>query len=298
MASSTPPSTPPPAPLTFEQLLHQPPVIAAINRVLPRYGVRAQDLEDGRQEVFRMALAAKGERPTTLEGTKAFCIVLAHRYGVSLLRKKKTRADAGYVGPTDLEDEAPAVFEARWDVLDQKKLLEQLVISVPGHLRETLEDMAEGTAQTEIAARLGVSHKKVRSDIEKGRFKLRHAIVAAGLGTLLAAGAAWLVSMRGNVTPTEEAHPTPSAAPTQVIAQEDPAVTKKKEQAAQLRQQAAGFCKDAKWKACSDALDGALALDPEGAKDPAVLGMRETADDGMMGKAVPPPAPKPVPKQK
>jgi DNA-directed RNA polymerase specialized sigma24 family protein len=274
-------------------------VIAAINRVLPKYGVREQDLEDGRQEVFRRALAAKGERPTTQDGTMAFCIVLAHRLGVSLLRKNKKRAEAGYVGPTDLEDEAVAVFEARWDVLDQKKLLAELARSVPGHVLEKFEDIAAGTAQTEIAARLGVSHKKVRSDVEKGRTRFRYAIAAAGLGTLLAAGAAWLVYVRVNLTPNEEAQPTPSTAPTQVLAQEDPAVTKKKE-AARLRQQAAGSCQSQKWLACGEALDRAYALDPAGESDPAVVALRETVDDAMVGKPAPGarPSQTPVPKGK
>ena len=297
-----PPSTPPPPPaaLTFEQLLHQPPVIAAINRVLPKYGVREQDLEDGRQEVFRMALSAKGSRPTTLEGTKAFCIVLAHRHGVSLLRRAKQRAEAGYVGPTNLEDEAIAMDDARWDVLDRKKLMAQLEKSVPGHTLEAFEDVAEGTSQTEIAERRGVSHKKVRTDIEKGRAKFRYAIAAAGLGTLLAAGA-WLLYVRLNVTPNEEAHPTPSAAPTQVLVEEDPAVTKKKAQAAQLRQQAAGLCQSAKWTACGEALDRAFALDPDGESDPAVAALRDAVDQSMVGKLAPggkpsqTPAPKPVP---
>jgi DNA-directed RNA polymerase specialized sigma24 family protein len=299
MAPSTPPSTP----LTFEQLLHQPPVIAAIHRVLPKYGVRVQDLEDGRQEVFRMALCAKGDRPTTLEGTKAFCIVLAHRHGVSLLRRTKKRAEAGYVGPTDLEDEAIAVSDARWDILDRKKLLAELTRSVPGHIVEAFEDVAEGIPQTEIAERLGVSHKKVRSDLEKGRFKYRNAIAGAGLGVLLAAGAGWLLYVRSSATPTEEAHPTPSAAPTQVLAQDDP-LAKKKEQAAQLRQQAADLCKNRKFKDCSDTLDRAYALDPEGENDPAVAAVREVADQAMVGKLAPggkpsqTPAPKPVPTEK
>ena len=302
MSTSTQPS--PPAALSFQQLLHQPPVLAAIARVLPKYGVREQDLEDGRQEVFRMALSSKGERPTTPEGTKAFCIVLAHRHGVSLLRRAKQRAEAGYVGPTDLEDEAIAMDDARWDVLDRKKLIEQLKKSVPGHTLEAFEDVAEGTSQTEIAERRGVSHKKVRSDIEKGRTKFRYAIAAAGLGTLLAAGAVWLLYVRTNVTPNEEAHPTPSAAPTQVLVEEDPAVTKRKAQAAQLRQQAAGLCQSAKWTACGEALDKAYALDPDGESDPAVAALRDAVDQSMVGKLAPggkpsqTPAPKPVPKGK
>jgi DNA-directed RNA polymerase specialized sigma24 family protein len=284
--------------LAFEQLLHQPPVIAAINRVLRKYGVREQDLEDGRQEVFSMALSAKGPRPTTLEGTKAFCIVLAHRHGVSLLRRAKQRAEAGYVGPTHLEDEAIAMDDARWDVLDRKKLIAQLEKSVPGHVVEAFEDMAEGTSQTEIAERRGGSHKKVRTDIEKGRAKFRYAIAAAGLGTLLAAGAVWLLYVRTNVTPNEEAHPTPSAAPTQVLVEEDPAVTKKKAQAAQLRQQAAALCQSAKWTACGEALDRAFALDPDGESDPAVAAMRDAVDQSMVGKLAPggKPSQKPVPK--
>jgi len=288
------------AALTFEQLLHQPPVIAAINRVLRKYGVRDQDLEDDRQEVFRMALSAKGERPTTLEGTKAFCIVLAHRLGVSRLRRNKLRAAAGYVGPTDLEDDAIAVFDARWDILDRKKLLEQLTKSVPGHVVEAFEDMAAGTAQTEIAERRGVSHKKVRTDIEKGRAKFRYAIAAAGLTALLAAGAGWLFYVRTSMTPNDEAHPTPSAAPTQVLAQEDPAVTKRKVQAAQLRQQAAGLCQSAKWTACGDALDKAYALDPDGESDPAVAALRDAVDQSMVGKVAPggKPSPTPAPKGK
>jgi DNA-directed RNA polymerase specialized sigma24 family protein len=293
-----PPSTPPPAALPFEQLLLHPSVIAAIHRVLRKYGVREQNLEDGRQEVLTMALAAKGPRPTTLEGTKAFCIVLAHRHAVSELRRNKLRADAGYVGPTHQEDEAIAVFDQRWDILDRKKLTALLKEAVPGHTVEAFEDVAEGTSQTEIAERRGVSHKKVRSDLEKGRTKIRAAIVAAGLGTLLAAGAAWLLYLRANVTPNEEAHPTPSAAPTQVLVEEDPALTKRKAQAAQLREQAAGLCKERHWKDCGDALDKAYALDPAGESDPAVVALRDLVDSSMVGKAVPPPTPKPAPKQK
>jgi hypothetical protein len=167
---------------------------------------------------------------------------------------------------------------------------------------EAFEDVAEGTAQTEIAERRGVSHKKVRSDIEKGRAKFRYAIAAAGLGTLLAAGAVWLLYVRTNVTPNEEAHPTPSAAPTQVLVGEDPAVTQKKEQAAQLRQQAAALCRSEKWAACGHVLDRAYALDPDGESDPAVAAMRDAVDQSMVGKAVgtpsQTPAPKPVQKGK
>ncbi|MGD0529871.1 MAG: hypothetical protein ABSE49_32345 [Polyangiaceae bacterium] len=288
-----PPSSPGSPALTFEQLLHTPPVIAALDRVLPKYGFRGQDLDDGRQEVFTMALAAKGDRPTTQDGTVAFCIVLAHRLGVSTLIKNRKRAEAGFAGTTDREDAAIAMTHERWDVLDRKKLLEVLHRSVPGHVVEAFEDIAEGTAQTEIAARRGVSHKKVRSEVEKGRFKLRHAIIAAGMGTLLAAGAAVLLYIRSNATPTEEAHPTPSAPPTQMLVEEDP-LAKKKAQAAELRRQAAELCKARRWVECGQALDGALALDPDGEDDPAVGAMRDAVDRAMSAKLAPvQPTPKP-----
>ena len=133
----------------------------------------------------------------------------------------------------------------------------------------------------------------MRSDVEKGRFKLRHAIIAAGMGTLLAAGAAVLLYIRSNATPTEEAHPAPSAPPTQMLVEEDP-LARKKAQAAELRHQAAELCKGRHWVECGDALDGALALDPDGETDPAVIALRDAVDSSDVRQPAPvQPAPKP-----
>jgi DNA-directed RNA polymerase specialized sigma24 family protein len=296
------PSTPAPE-ATFEQLLQHPEVAVAINRVLGTYGFR-QDLEDGRHTVLLMALEWKGERPTTLRGTKALCIVLAHRHGASTYRRLKRREKRGHAGLTDREDEHFVLGDTRFDVLDVKKLVEMLRASVPEHTVEAFEDIAVGTAQTEIAADRGVPHRKVRKDIEEGRKKFQKAVLLSGLGVLLAAGAMVLLYMHGRVTPGEEAHPTPSAPPSQVLVQEEPAVTPKKEQAAKLRQQASSACAARHWQECSDELDLAYALDPDGEMLPGTKQVRDQADHGMAAKVNPgampstPPAPKPTPKQK
>jgi hypothetical protein len=216
-------------------------------------------------------------------------------------RDAKRWQKKGHAGLTDQADESLALGDTRFDVVDLKKLLEVLGKVVPGHMVETFDDVAVGTPQQEIAAERGVPYKKVRVEIEKGRKNYRNALVAAGMTTLLAVGA-WLLYTHGNVGPDQQALPTPSAPPTQVLAQEDPAVTQKKEQAAKLRQQAADACAAGKWLDCSDALDHALALDPAGNTTPTVQGLRNQADDGLMAKphpgGMPPhgPAPKPTPK--
>jgi len=97
----------------FEQLLHHPEVVAAVRRVLGKYGFREQDLGDGLHTVVVMALEWDGERPTTLRGTKALSIVLAHRHGASVYRQAKRREKRGHAGLTDQADEHFALGSAR-----------------------------------------------------------------------------------------------------------------------------------------------------------------------------------------
>jgi len=178
-----------------------------------------------------------------------------------------------------------------------KKLLEVLAKSVPEHTVEAFDDVAAGTAQKEIAADRGVPYKKVRGDLEDGRKRFRNAVVLSGMGALLVAGAAWLLYARGSVTPNQEAHPTPSAPPSQVLVREDPALTQKKARAAELRQHAADLCAEQKWQQCSDALDLAYSLDQDGETTPGTKTLRDQADQGMMAKPIPGGKP-PMPKQK
>jgi DNA-directed RNA polymerase specialized sigma24 family protein len=273
-----------PAAPSFEDLLHHPETLAAIERVLRRYGF-TQDLEDGRQTVLVKALAWKGHRPTTLTGTRAFCMVVAQRYGAGEYRRKKRREATGDAGPTDLADENVAPVDTEFDRIDLQRLLAVLDATVPDDVREMFRDVAAGTAQRDIASERGIPYAKVRADLEKGRFKLRHAIAVAGLGGLLVTGV-WLLFLRTPAPPKEEAHPTPSAPPSQVLVQETPGPAPK-EQAAALRAEASTFCAAQDWQRCVDKLDLAKDLDPEGDGVPQVHAMREKAERENEAKTIP-----------
>jgi hypothetical protein len=103
---------------------------------------------------------------------------------------------------------------------------------------------------------------------------------------LIVAGG-WLVFFRAPApVPKEEAHPTPSAPPSQVLVEETPGPTPK-EQAAALRTEASADCAAQDWGRCLDKLDLALALDPEGDHVPEVHKMHEKAERESPAKPVP-----------
>jgi DNA-directed RNA polymerase specialized sigma24 family protein len=293
-------------PPTFEDFLHHPEVVAAIHRVLRKYGIQEQDLEDGRQEVWKKALEWKGERPTTLEGTKAFCIVVAHRHGAGEYRKKKRREKRGDAGATDLADEHIDRLipeDVQFDRMDRQKLIALLHETVPAHEIEFFEEVAAGTPQTELAERAG-GYRKVRKSLEKGRARFRNAVLVAGMGTLLVAGG-WFLYLRGKPSSNEEAHPTPSASASQVLVQQQPpdksAPTPQQDQAAELRRQAREHCAAKRWQECLDTYDKAQTLDPTGGtRDDTKL--YDEAEHELMAKRIPGIAPggggKPAPSSK
>lgn len=251
----------------FDRFLYDDEVERAIERVLQKYGMRGADLEDGRQEVQKRALEWKTkvqasrpeEVPTTLQGTKAVCIVIAHRHGASEYRKKKRDERRLDKSKADALDEIAIRSSERFDVVDQKRLIELLREVVPDHQQELFEDLAADVPQPAMAEERGVTHKHVRKQIEKGRFTFRTAITGKRMAILLVSGAVtvWIAANLGGGVGAgyhgpEEPEPVWPA---------DAAVSPVNP-AEEARHRGFVLCDEEKWRECLDAFDEAERLDP------------------------------------
>jgi DNA-directed RNA polymerase specialized sigma24 family protein len=259
-----PPDDPPPPPPPFEQLLAHPDVRAAVHRVLRRFGVAAQDLDDGYQDVLEAAVGWKTDhRPTTLNGVIALCVHIARKQAITKLRKRKRRQAKGDEGVIDPAEVEVMIDDRQWDRLDYRHELEAVIQDVPQDVRAMFADRAMGLSDQEIADKKGISVAQVRAMFNKWRVTIRRTAEGAGAATILIV--AWLF-LRGHLEPDggRVSHPAPdfseeTAPPPPPLPSGTPV-----QQAATLRDQARAACAAKKWKECLTAYDLAQRLDPQG----------------------------------
>ena len=103
----------------------------------------------------------------------------------------------------------------------------------------------------------------------------------------------YFLFLRGTPAPEDQARPTPSVAPSEVLVQQDPDAPKKQE-AAMLRQKADTQCGAGQWHDCEVTLDSAQTLDPAG-ETGHVRELRGEIAREMMAKPIPRPS---LPKRK
>jgi hypothetical protein len=266
----------------FDEFLHDTEVVAAIGNALRKYGQRDQDLEDGRQTVWKKALEWKAKVkaedpemvPTTLQGTKAVCIVIAHRHGASEYRRKKRDEKRIDASQTDAADQVAIPIDERFDVIDRKRLIELLDKTVPDHQRELFEDLAADVPQPTMAEERNVSHDRVRKQIEKGRSRYRKAISAKNMAILLASGAIGIWIAAGVGGGVGKGRPEPAGS--QEVEEPEKKLTGK-ELATDLRRTAFERCEKKQWRECLVAFDDAEDIDPEGDQAEEVRAMHEKA---------------------
>jgi len=256
-----PPDDPPPP--SFRQLLAHPDVRAAVHRVLRRFGVATQDLDDGYHDVYKAAVVWKTDnRPTTLNGAIALSVHIARKQAITALRKRKRRQAKGDEGLIDPAEAEVVVDDRQWDQLDAKRETEEVTQNVPEDVQRMFADRAMGLSDKEIAEKHGVPVPKVRGILNKWRLTMRQKAAAATAAVV--AIVAWLF-VHGDLEPdrgvshpapewSEEAStkppPLPSGTPVQA--------------AAALRDEARAACAAERWTDCLRAYDLAERLDPQG----------------------------------
>ncbi len=289
-APADPPKADPAPTRETDALINHPDVVAAIQKVLRKRGVRPDDLDDGVSTVQTAVLGAKKlKHPTTVPGWTIVCRAFAKRIGTSHLRKVTRRAkdDVGLIEDAD-EHGLPVRYGAL-DPIDMRRVFEELCLleadgELPSDCVAILDATQADVPDAELAAELGVTVQSVRYQrmtLRRSLFARMRARGLAGLAERLdgrqmagavafvvaVCAAAWIlpghmqsVARIFGPAPAVDAGapPAPSAPPPSVLVKKD----EKAEQVDALFAKAEEALKKENWDDCFAAMDKIARLDP------------------------------------
>ena len=154
----------------------------AIKRLLARYSLGKQDIEDLTQEVFIKGFAA--ETKTEIQDPKAFLFRIARNAAVTHLRKRKRSSiDAlEEMGGSDVVlDEGQANSEEQLDGRRKILLFAEAVAHLPPQCRKAfLMRRVEGLAFKQIAVRMDISVSSAEKHVKNGLLKCSAYLRARG----------------------------------------------------------------------------------------------------------------------
>jgi DNA-directed RNA polymerase specialized sigma24 family protein len=174
-----------------QRWLPHPEVARAICAALAAHGMRPQDLEDGLQDVYVIALTAfrsgKVQAPADLRAMKAYCATIAKNHARKTLRDAATRCQH-FAGSCDPDEHTPLEYgvTSERDPVDARRQLEVLAQlfregRMPEHGVDILEGMASRCPLGTIAAALGISERAVEGRLKTMRGVYRARMVRLGL---------------------------------------------------------------------------------------------------------------------
>jgi DNA-directed RNA polymerase specialized sigma24 family protein len=244
---------------------HDERVLAVIRAVLRENRWPAHKLEDGIADVEVLAWDSE-PHPTTVGGWKALCRKIAKDMAIDRTRSEVT-GGKGSEQSTDRADEhegphGGAAIEA---AIDRRKAIDKVASLIKDEKeRAVFVQTALGSSQKETAQSLGMKPREVSRHVNSMRKRFTQVLAPVGLLAVLAVGA--YVLFHDTVGPDERAHnqgpsPSSSAPPgpsPEQVAQEERA------KAEELRKLAEADCEARHWAKCSQDLDDALKLDPQG----------------------------------
>lgn len=154
----------------------------AIKRLLARYSLGKQDIEDLTQEVFIKGFAA--ETKTEIQDPKAFLFRIARNAAVTHLRKRKrSSVDAlEEMGGSDVVlDEGQASSEEQLDGRRKILLFAEAVAHLPPQCRKAfLMRRVEGLTFKQIAVRMDISVSTAEKHVKNGLSKCSAYLRARG----------------------------------------------------------------------------------------------------------------------
>ena len=261
-----------------QALLRDRDVIDTIDRALRGCKVPAGEVEDVTQLVL-LAISRLPLMPPTRPGRLGYFYRMARNQGLLWHRQNERQVPIARSArvETFVAQAVPA------DAADARDALVKLARTVePGHWRAFtwLVRMTYGVKAKTLATEAGVKEDVVYQSTSRMRDTLRKSGKAIGILSILLA-AAWVVSLawpKEQValpsSPKTTLNETRPAAPTQQKERDPVAV------AHDIRARAFKECVQRDWRSCTEDLDAAAWLDPNGDQDAAVQAARTDAGEG------------------